>query len=224
MEEVLFIGSREMPALSIKIALLVLLVLFTVLYAVNPSWLVTNRVLIGLPIQRFKWKSETHLSSNFNRFASLITTAFAIAILIRSYFFTPSETMVFSSELVFIGLICAVIIVFLLKFLSMKLFFYLNEDHEVGTMVIDYQYAFNQFIGLVVFLAVCLDLFYFRLNSPIQYILIYVLGFLYLLRLLGHIVLLLNKMSYPIISLFIYLCAFEIAPMLVVAKVLFENS
>ena len=194
------------------------------LYAVNPSWLATNRVLIALPIQRFKWKSETFLSSNFNRYSSLITTAIAMALLIRSYFYSPGENMVLSGEFMFIGLICAVIAIFFLKFLSLKLFFYLNEDPEVGTMVIDYQYAFNQFIGLLVFIGICLDFFYFKLNSPIQDILIYLLGFLYLLRLLGHIVLLINKMSYPIISLFIYLCAFEIAPMLVLAKVLFESS
>ena len=215
---------RNSSPVSLRIAVLALILVVSILQALNPSWLTTNRVLASLPIQRFKWKSETFLSSALNRTASLISTSLAFSILIFAHFIRPEFFGESSEILSFVQLFVLVLALFVLKLLGMKLFFSLHEQTDAGTMVIDYQYAFNQLLTLGLVVIVCFDVFVLRLSSPIYITVSVIVALVFLLRLLGNILMLLNNFNYPIISLFIYLCAFEIIPMLAVAKVLFENS
>ncbi len=215
---------RNTLPLELKIALLAVIGLLALMYSANSSWITTNRLLASLPIQRFKWKTETYLNSSLNRFGSLVTSAIILSILVRSYFLSPQENFMLDSSIYFIGLCCLIILLFLFKWLSMSLYFRLHQQEEIGTLSLDYQYAFNQLVGILVFALLCLDLLYFHFDSPIKVILIYVIALAYLARLFGHIALLINNLSYPLLSLFIYLCTFEIAPALVITKVLFENS
>lgn len=124
----------------------------------------------------------------------------------------------------FLQLFIIVAILFVIKLGGMKVFFALHQEDKTGTMVIDYQYAFNQLIALVLCVVICLDVFFFKLNNPFYLTVSVIIGLLYLARMFGNIILLLNEFQYPIVSLFIYLCAFEILPMLIIAKVLFVNS
>ena len=193
-------------------------------HAINSSWIRTNRVLAALPIQRFKWKSETFLSSAFNRTASLVSSSIAFTILIYAHFVQPDLIPIKSPSSSFFQLLLIVVLFFLIKLVAMKLFFTLHEEDDIGTKVIDYQYAFNQLLSLFVLAVLCFDVFIFRLSTALYITLCIIIALVFLLRLLGNILMLLNNFNYPIVSLFIYLCAFEIIPMLVVAKVLFDYS
>lgn len=215
---------RTTTAIELKISLLLILFLFALMYASNRSWITTNRLLASIPIQRFKWKTETHLSSSLNRFGSLLSSSLILAVLISAYGLSTQANLMINSWLYFIGLSCLIILAFLFKWLSINVFFSLHDHKDLGTQSLDYQYGFNQLAALFLFAMLCLDVFYFHLDSPIRLIIIYFLVVAYIARLIGHIALLLNNLSYPLISLFIYLCAFEIAPALVITKVVFENS
>jgi hypothetical protein len=215
---------RNEAPLIFRFGALLLIFSFMVFYAIHNNWLRTNWVLATLPLQRFRWSSESFLSSSFNRIASIATYTMAFGILAYAHF--AKDSMVFSNSetinfLFYVGIVGAAIAS---KLVLMKLFFFLHDNDEIGIMLIDYQYAFNQLITIFATLLVCLDVFYFRLDNPVFTIGLIIMMTLFLTRLLGSILLLLNNFSYPIISLFIYLCAFEIVPMLVVAKVLFVIS
>ena len=69
-----------------------------------------------------------------------------------------------------------------------------------------------------------IDVFYENLSSNYLSILLVVSLLYFLVRLFGTIVLLQNNFKYSIFTLFVYLCAFEIVPALVIVKVLFVNS
>lgn len=214
---------RNSSPVSLRIAVLFLLLVILSLQAVNPSWFATNRILASLPIQRFKWKSETFLSSSFNRSISLVCSTLAFSVFIYAHYFQP-DTGSFGSQYSFLALVAIVLGLFLAKLLGTILFFGLHEEQEMGIMVVDYSYAFNQLIAILLFVVLCFDVFVLRLSGPLYIGVSIAIGILYLLRLLGNILMLLNNFNYPIISLFIYLCAFEIIPMLAIAKVLFVNS
>lgn len=213
-----------MVSADLRIAALVLVALLAIFYSIQPQWLETNRILASLPIQRFKWKSETFLSSGLNRTTSLISASLAFSIFIYSHYSQEELFLQTSLDTGFIQLLVIVILLFLFKLLGMKLFFGLHQEERTGTIVIDYQYAFNVIISVLLCLVICIDVFFFRLSSPFYITVSIVIGLIYLLRMFGNIILLLNEFNYPIVSLFIYLCAFEILPMLGIAKVLFVNS
>lgn len=216
--------GRNIATLDIRIASIFLVLAILSLFSLQPQWITTNQILASLPIQRFKWKSEVFLSSAFNRTFSLISTSLAFSIFIYSHYNQPDMIDVQLLNTSFLQLFIIVAILFVIKLGGMKVFFALHQEDKTGTMVIDYQYAFNQLIALVLCVVICLDVFFFKLNNPFYLTVSVIIGLLYLARMFGNIILLLNEFQYPIVSLFIYLCAFEILPMLIIAKVLFVNS
>ena len=215
------IGRAETP-MVLRVALLTMLVLMSLLFSTNPTWLVTNRVLAILPIQRFKWKSETFLSSNFNRFGSIVSASLLLAVLLRSYYLEPQDNFLLSENIFFLGLLVLLLLSFLIKLGCMQLFFHLHAEDELGTRVIDFHFAFNQIVGILLFALLCFDVFYLRLHGGFDQYLLYGLGVAFLLRTGGHAILLLNNLSFPPLSVFIYLCAFEIAPVLLVVRAVFK--
>lgn len=216
--------TRNASPVDVRIASLLLLLSIVALFGLQPQWVNTNQILASLPIQRFKWKSETFLSSAFNRSFSLITSSLAFSIFVFSHYAQPDILQFRLFDTSFLELFVLVVLLFLIKLGGMKVFFALHQQHKTGTMVIDYQYAFNQLISLLLCLVICLDVFFFRLSHPFFITVAVIIGVLYLARMFGNIILLLNEFDYPLVSLFIYLCTFEILPMLVIAKVLFVNS
>ena len=213
---------RNESPISIKIVALGLLLVIFALYAVNPSWIVTNWVLASLPIQRFKWKSEPLLSSSFNRFSSA-----AISVLVLGAFFHSrldlASIMLFD-QAILAQLWLYLAIIFVVKLGLNTLFFGLHESMEIGRRLIDFQYAFNLFGAFLLTLWMCVDVFYLRLAYPFFIHVSIALLVLFLVRISGSILLLLNNFDFPLIALFIYLCAFEITPVLLLAKVIFEIS
>lgn len=216
--------TRFNVPVELRIGVLVLLTVFFALYVLSPSWLASNWILSTLPVQRFKWKSETLLSSSFNRAGSVLTTTLALGLLIAGRFH-PADAPVFGwTSLPLLELFLILLALFALKMYAMKFYFRLHDQSDLGAIVIDYHYGFNQISSLALTSVLCLDVFIFRLHSELHLLIAGVIGLLFVLRLLGTIILLLNKFDYTIISLFIYLCAFEIAPALIGLKLIFENS
>lgn len=148
----------------------------------------------------------------------------AFGIFIYSHFMSSSLAFFENEALNFSVFLIVIAALVGLKLLTMKTFFFVHDQEEIGTMVIDFQYAYNFLLSLILVIVIAADLYFYRLSNSLYITASIVVGILFLMRLMGSILLLLNKFTYPIISLFIYLCAFEIVPMLVIAKVIFVKS
>ncbi len=97
-------------------------------------------------------------------------------------------------------------------------------SEAVGDYTIDFQYSINQFFSFIVSAIMLAAAFYGGLDRGIMTISLVAVVVLFLTRLFGTILILQNNFTYPLIGVFIYLCTFEIVPMLVAAKVLFVDS
>lgn len=182
------------------------------------------KLLSIIPIQRFNWRSEKHTSNYLFRISSLVTTLFTITLLIYTYQIGEkykSGSINFSNFLIILGVVG---LLFFIKFIANKLYFSLHKSPVLGDQIIDFQYSLNQWLTLIIGILLIIDIFYLKLDSDIFILIIIIAVIYFLLRLFGTILMLQNHFKYPILTVFVYLCTFEIVPALVAAKVLFVNS
>jgi hypothetical protein len=215
---------RNETPLMIRAVVLGLLVLVSFMYAANNTWFQSMKLLSLIPIQRFNWQSEKYTSNYIFRMFSLVTSLFIIALTIYTYQLGGNlkrESAIFSNYLI---IVLTVTILFVIKFLANKFYFSLHNSQSLGDQIIDYQYSLNQWFTLAVGCLLIIDIFYLKLNSSVFLVITIVAGIYFLLRLFGTILMLQNNFKYPILTVFVYLCTFEIVPALVTAKVLFVNS
>ena len=134
---ILELTSRISSPLSARIALLVLLGVIFLIYTVRDSWLRTNVVLFSLPLQRFKWQSESLLSSRFNRYVSAFSASLAMGIYLYSHLFYSTTGRTGGFMLGFYELIFLILGLFFLKHYGMKLYFLIHEETQISSVVID---------------------------------------------------------------------------------------
>ena len=90
-------------------------------------------------------------------------------------------------------------------------------------LIIDYQYGLNQLFAIIIGSVTLVDVFFFGLTSDL-YLLAKVLLAIYLfLRFSGNAIILTNNFGYPILTVIVYLCTFEIALIMIFMKILFNN-
>lgn len=214
---------NEVPA-NLKGLLLFLMVCTAFLYVANAKWLESIRFLATIPLQRFNWQSEQFLGSPIFRGTSMFLSSFTISVFVYAYSLGERfgyEHSTFSS---FLLIALVVTTYFISKFGANYLFFQFHKSQTIGSQLIDFHSSLNQALSLALGTFLLVDVFYARLDSGLFYFTIILACIYFLLRLYGTILLLQNNFSYPILTVFVYLCTFEIVPALVVAKVLFVNS
>ncbi|MGB0850256.1 MAG: DUF4271 domain-containing protein [Bacteroidia bacterium] len=211
---------REQTPLVSRISLLSLLVIIGLLFSVNHHWFRSLKLLSLLPFQRFGWQSEKYGSDTILRISSFITLSIAVAIAIQGYSLGPTA---FSSLNVY-WILGVIILLFMFNLLANKMYFSLHESSKLGEQIIDYQYSVNQWYAILLTGLLLLDFFFLKQASSILYIIGVITGLYFLSRLFGTIIIFQNNFKYPLLTVFVYLCTFEIVPAIVMVKVLFVNS
>ena len=213
---------NAVPA-HLKALLLLLLFCTALLYVANARWFDSIRHLASIPLQRFNWQSDQFLGNALFRVTSLFLSSFTTAIFIYTYslgerFGYPPEQ--FSSFLI---VTLCVSSYYLVKFVSTNIFFKIHRNATLGSQILDFHSSLNQLFSLFLGILLFVDVFYARLDSNLYYFTIIIALIYFLVRLYGTILLLQNSFNYPILTVFVYLCTFEIVPALVIAKALFVN-
>jgi hypothetical protein len=214
---------NEIP-LALRLALLGMILLITVLYILVPHWFTSMRLLAYLPIQRFAWQSEKHTVNNFFRISSILSISIVYAIFIFAHVESEKLFLLENGSLNFLIVWGAILFLTALKFFLNSYYFGIHQHQNLGNLVVDYQYSINQIFALLLGVILLVDVFYFNLESALFLVAVVVVLVLFLIKLFGTILMIQNNFNYPILSLFVYLCTFEIVPILIVAKVLFVNS
>jgi hypothetical protein len=177
-----------------------------------------------LPFQRFAWQSEKFMTNNIFRLSSILSLSIFVSIAISSYQLGNSKLENLDSIVTLLWVFPAVILLSLVKFVSNYSYFSIHKEDKTANLVVDFQYSLNQWFALLLGILLIVDVFYFRLHSNIYGAILVIAGLYFLVRLFGTILVLQNNFNYSILTVFVYLCTFEIVPALITAKVLFVNS
>lgn len=215
---------RNEAPIVIRLALLGMLMVFGLLYALNPSLFSYTRKLANIPFQRFSWQSEQYIANSLFRISSILSISLVFAVFAAINLVDSDVVLLKNEALNFILLWILIIGFTLFKFLLNKYFFNLHHADGVGDSTIDFHYSINQFFSFIVAGILLTAVFYGGLDPGIMTFATVAIVLLFLIRLFGTILILQNNFTYPLIGVFIYLCTFEIVPMLVAAKVLFVDS
>lgn len=211
---------REQTPLVSRVSLLSLLVIIGLLFSVNRQWFRSLKLLSLLPFQRFGWQSEKYGSDLILRISSFVTITMAATITIQGYSLGPSGLSSLKVHWIF-GVI---ILLFILSLFANKMYFRLHESSKLGEQIIDFQYSINQWFAIVLSCLLLLDFFFLKQASSVLNIIVATTGIYFLARLFGTIIIFQNNFKYPLLTVFVYLCTFEIVPAIVMVKVLFVNS
>jgi len=215
---------RNETPLELRISLLFLLLILALFYALIPSWLPAQYSLATLPFQKFDWMSQEHSKNNLLRASSIVCISIVFSIFAFSYLSSNAIQFASIDSVNFLLILVIVIGLTTAKLFLNRSFFALHNQSSLGEVIIDYQYSLNVLFSIVISLLMVYDVFYLRMNTTMFYVTAGLIVALFLVKLFGTILLLQNKYSYPLITVFIYLCTAEIVPALIVAKVLFVNS
>ena len=211
---------NEIPGI-IKFSLLLTLVIVAFVYIMIPNWFLQIKMLVLLPIQR--WQSEKYNHDTVFRLSSFFSSTLIFSVTLFSYLSLHIKTSLFSSVSQFFILYGFVVALFLLKLLLDYAYFYFHNSINTATIIIDYQYSLNQLFALIIGSILVIDTYYFHLSSNLQFIALAAFLAYLLLRFLGTAVIMINNFGYPIITVIVYLCTFEIISIMVFMKVFFEN-
>ena len=215
---------RNEAPIIIRLSLLGLMMVFGLIYAANPSLFSYTRKLANIPFQRFSWQSEQYLANSLFRISSIVSISLVFAVFVSINLVNSSFVLLRNETLNFLLMWLLILGFTLLKFLLNKYFFNLHQSDGVGDSTIDFHYSINQFFSFIVGGIMLAAAFYGGLDTQLMNIALVAIVVMFLTRLFGTILILQNNFTYPLIGVFIYLCTFEIVPMLVAAKVLFVDS
>jgi len=215
------IMRNEIPTI-LKFSLLIVLLFIATISILNPKWFLQIKLLTLIPIQKFQWKSEKY-NGNFQfRIASFFTSTLIFSITIFSYLPMYFSQFKFRSTLLFFGIYGSLIGLFILKLVLDHTYFWLHKDKQSVLLITDYQYGLNQSFAFLIGGITLIDVYYFRLSSPLITI-VFIIFILYLIaRIFGTFKILLSNFQYPIFSVIVYLCTFEIVSIMVFVKILIE--
>lgn len=194
------------------------------LYALNRNWFTSMLQLAVLPFQNFAWQSEKYMANTLFRLSSFISLGTIAGIAICSYHLGVSQFKNYDTAHVLLWVIPTVLVISIIRYAANYFYFKIHNQSETANLVVDFQYSLNQWFALAIGILLLVDVFYFRLHSSLNGVALILTGIYFLVRLFGTILVLQNNFKYSILTVFVYLCTFEIVPALVTAKVLFVNS
>lgn len=215
---------RNSTPIGIRLILLCTLLLIALFYIVNREWFTSIKLLSLTPFQKFNWESEKYAVNYLYRISSLISIALCITIAINGYPLGFGSLVHFLINSHFLIVFLIILVLFILKFILNKFYFNLHENDDLGDKIIDFQYSINQWFSFILLGLFLVDYFYLKLGDNTLDQIIIISTIYFLIRLFGTAVIFQNNIKQPFVTVFFYLCTFEITPALVVAKVFFVNS
>ena len=207
----------------IKFSLLIALLLIAFIYVLIPNWFNYIKLLVLIPLQKFQWQSEKYNENSVFRLSSFFSSIFIFSIAIFSYLPDLKWLENYSKTTNFFIIYGCIIGLFILKLIIDYLYFYLHKAKKTMHLAIDYQYGLNQLFAMIIGSITLIDVFFFGLTSDVYLLAKAVLSIYLFLRFIGTTIILTNNFGYPIVTVIVYLCTFEIAPIVVLMKLLFDN-
>lgn len=220
--EILF---RPNAPLWVKFFYLIV-VFFIGLYAgLRKGWFSLLFEMAVAPFSRFKWKIDNLKVPIDVVIISLMSYTFITALLIESLLPKLSQVIAeYFGVYPLFGLIMAILIALVLKIVLVYFYFTAHNQAEEGIHLINFQLGFNQIMIFIATIWLSIVIFNLRFSPLGLNIVIWIYGAFWAFRLYGTILFLLIKFNYSVITIFAYLCAFEIIPYILVARIVFMIS
>lgn len=213
---------NEVPDV-LKFSLILALLLIAFIYVLIPNWFIHIKHLAVIPIQRFQWQSEKYNESIIFRLSSFFSVTLIFSIAIFSYLPNVQWFKDFTDTMRFFTIHGSVLGLFIAKLMLDYFYFYLHKAKQTFNLIFDYQYGINQIFAIIIGGITLVDVYSYGLISKF-YIVVLITLLIYLtLRFIGTTIILINNFSYPILSVIVYLCTFEIISIMVFMKILFYN-
>ena len=203
-----------------------LFVFFIGLYAgLRKGWFSLLFEMAVAPFSRFKWKMD-NLKIPFDLVIfSLLSYTFITVLLMESLLPNLSQVMaVYFGVYPLFGLILAILMALVLKIVLVYFYFAAHKQAEEGIHLINFQLGFNQILIFIATIWLSIVIFYLRFSPLGLDLVIWIYGVFWAFRLYGTILFLLIKFNYSVITIFAYLCTFEIIPYILVARIVFMIS
>ena len=151
-----------------------------------------------------------------------VTLLFSIAIF--SYLPNVHLFKNFTEIMRFFTVYGGILSLFIVKLMLDYFYFYLHKAKQTFNLIFDYQYGINKIFAVLIGSITLVDVYSYGLISKF-YIVVLITLLIYLtLRFIGTTIILINNFSYPILTVIVYLCTFEIISIMVFMKVLFDNT
>ena len=213
---------NEIPNI-LKFSLILALLLIAFIYVLIPNWFLHIKHLALIPIQRFQWQSEKYNEDIIFRISSFFFVTLVFSIAIFSYLPNVHWFKNFTEIMRFFTVYGGILSLFIVKLMLDYFYFYLHKAKQTFNLIFDYQYGINQIFAVLIGSITLVDLYYYGLISNL-YLVVLILLLTYLaMRFIGTTIILINNFSYPILTVIVYLCTFEIISVTIFVKVLFDN-
>ncbi len=213
---------NEIPNI-LKFSLILALLLIAFIYVLIPNWFLHIKHLALIPIQRFQWQSEKYNEDIIFRISSFFFVTLVFSIAIFSYLPNVHWFKNFTEIMRFFTVYGGILSLFIVKLMLDYFYFYLHKAKQTFNLIFDYQYGINQIFAVLIGSITLVDVYYYGLISNL-YLVVLILLLTYLaMRFIGTTIILINNFSYPILTVIVYLCTFEIISVTIFVKVLFDN-
>lgn len=199
------------------------LLIIALTYVLIPNWFLHIKLLVLIPVQRFQWQSEKYNENILFRLSSFFSSTFIFSITIFSYLPNLHWLDHFMTTTKFFVIYGSITGLFILKIVLDYFYFFIHKATKTMNLAIDYQYGLNQLFAIIIGIITVVDVYFFRLLSNGYLLALTTLAIYLLLRFVGTTIILINNFSYPILTVIVYLCTFEIISIMVFMKVLFDN-
>jgi len=213
---------NEIPNI-LKFSLILALLLIAFIYVLIPNWFLHIKHLALIPIQRFQWQSEKYNEDIIFRISSFFFVTLVFSIAIFSYLPNVHWFKNFTEIMRFFTVYGGILSLFIVKLMLDYFYFYLHKAKQTFNLIFDYQYGINQIFAVLIGSITLVDVYYYGLISNL-YLVVLILLLTYLaMRFIGTTIILINNFSYPILTVIVYLCTFEIISVMIFVKVSFDN-
>lgn len=169
------------------------------------------------------FREEFKLTKRMSLFlvlAFILVMAFLVQITNRYFGLILHEQSYLKQYLFFVGIISAM---YVIKFLTNYVLAFISSNNDLGREYLFNVFVFSQTIGIVLFpLVVCLQFTKYPNEWFLYPALIITAGF-YALRMFRGFIISVAEQNVGILYIFLYLCALEILPLLVLIKFLLVN-
>lgn len=169
------------------------------------------------------FREEFKLTKRVSLFLGIgfVLVAAFLAQITNAYFgLILSEYSSLKQYLFFVGIISSM---YLVKFLVNYILAFISSNNDLGKEYLFTVFVFSQTVGIVLFpLVVCMQFTTFPAEWFLYPALIICLGF-YALRMFRGFIISVTEQNIGILYIFLYLCALEILPLLVLIKFLLVN-
>ena len=162
----------------------------------------------------------TKRMSVFLGLAFILVAAFLIQITNQYFGLILQEK---SPLIQYVFFVCVLISMYLVKFISNYILAFISSNNDLGKEYLFNVFVFSQTIGIILFpFVVCLQFTKYPTEWFVYPALVICAGF-YLLRMFRGFIISVGEQSVGILYIFLYLCALEILPLLVLIKFLLVN-